>query len=470
MARLVVIERPTIELDSLEIDYDPQAPEEGNDRAQEEADQTGKYPYISYRGMVIEADKIKKLKLYNDKFVPYLEMDFEDATGRVIDDYFPLDDAIISFFMRAPNDLLLPIRMDFKIIKFMASKKEDKSESVIFTIEGELNVDGLYYQDWESYNGTSFNVLKQIATELEIGFASNIDDSDDQMKWINPSLAKRDFIRYITEHSYKSDESFMWSYIDFYYNLNYVEIETQLQEDISTQGVVTQKSQILKDGEEEITKLQLNNNPDNNSPNSNTYIKNYIIENTTTQLNIELGYTHRVHYYDKKNTKYTSFYLDSISTVGDVDNIVMKGNPDRPDSDFSTKVYGQSYLGKMDVDNVHHDYLYAHRQNLNNIKFLQKIKMKIVLNQPNFNLYRFQKVDLCLYKASQQQQGDEKRTKRIDESKAGTASENQWKINDRLSGEWLITGINYSFNNGGGNIQEVTLVKRELGTKYVKND
>ena len=37
------------------------------------------------------------------------------------------------------------------------------------------------------------------------------------------------------------------------------------------------------------------------------------------------------------------------------------------------------------------------------------------------------------------------------------------RINKRLSGEWLITAINYSFNTIGGFTQDITLVKRELG-------
>lgn len=469
MATLVVIERPTIELLELEIDYNPNVEgTDGDQRAQEEADQYGKYPYISYRGMNIESSNIKKLKLYNDKFVPYLEMEFEDPTGRFIDDYFPLDDAIISFFMRAPSDLLLPIRMDFKIIKFTASKTVERNENVIYSIEGELNIDGLYYRDYESYNNTSFETLKTISQELELGFVSNISETDDQMKWINPAMQKRDFIRHITEHSYKSDEAFMWSYIDFYYNLNYLDIETQMQEDISRQGIVTNNSSLVPSEGDKKTKLNLNNNPDNDQPNSNVYIKRFILENTTTQLNIELGYRHRIHYYDKNEKNYNSTYLDSISDTGDNDGIVLKGNPERINNNFSESVLSQTYMGKLDTNVVHANYLYANRQNLNNIEYLQKIKMKIVLNQPNFNLYRFQKVDVTLYKQAQVAQGDEDTKQNINPNPPAGAEKN-WKINNRLSGEWLITGINYTFDKEKGNVQEITMVKRELGTQYLRN-
>ena len=220
MSKLTVIERSTIKLETIEQEYNKDAIDK---RAEYDADNYGKYPFIYYRGMTIEAQNISKLKLYNDKFVPYLEMEFVDPTGRFIDDYFPLDDSIISFFMRSPSEKLLPIRMDFKITSFSAGKKEDSNEKITFTIGADLNIDPLYYRNWETYNGTSFDILKTIAKECELGFATNIDNTVDSMKWTNTYETKSDFIKNVTLHSYRSDDAFMWSYIDFYYNLTYLQ-------------------------------------------------------------------------------------------------------------------------------------------------------------------------------------------------------------------------------------------------------
>jgi len=465
MAKLHIVDRATIKLDKIEIKY---ADDVQDYRADEESKQYGKYPFISYKGMPIESDSISKLKLYNNKFLPYLEMVFVDKTGRIQDDYFPLDDSIISLFLRSHTVKKLPIRMDFKITSFSMSKKTDY-ENQEYTVGAELNIDGLYIRNWESYKGSSFNVLKTISKELELGFVTNIDDTSDDMTWININNSKSEFIRNITEHSYKSDETFMWSYVDFYYNLNYVEIETQLKEDISRQGNVMAESYVQGEGIDTVQSLTLTNNPDANNPNSNLFIKNYVLLNDTTALNIDLGYKHRIHYYDQTNTNYNSTFLDSISDTDNNSSIVLKGNPERPDSKFSNNVFNQTYLGKMDTDNVHKNYLYAYNQNLNNIKFLQKIKMVVVLNQANFNLYRFQKVNVVLYKMSQIMQGDEEQTQNLDNSQLDKAGERNWKINDRLSGEWLITGINMTFDKDNGSVQEVTMIKRELSLpKYKK--
>ena len=118
-----------------------------------------------------------------------------------------------------------------------------------------------------------------------------------------------------------------------------------------------------------------------------------------------------------------------------------------------------NWNGKFDEDNVHKNYLYAEYSNIQNLVFLQKLKMTIQLNKPNFNLYRFQKVNVELFNLGKP---DTTETKPDDPSKDNYEN----KIINKLSGEWLITSINYTFSNKEGNTQEVTLIKRELTKKY----
>jgi hypothetical protein len=110
------------------------------------------------------------------------------------------------------------------------------------------------------------------------------------------------------------------------------------------------------------------------------------------------------------------------------------------------------YIGKQDSDNVHDKYLLAERQNGNNIKYLQKVKIKIIIFNLNLNLYRFQNINMELYKMEEL---DSSGTKSLE-----TAYND--KLNKSLSGDWLITGINFNFSMVSGNSQEITLVKREI--------
>jgi len=120
--------------------------------------------------------------------------------------------------------------------------------------------------------------------------------------------------------------------------------------------------------------------------------------------------------------------------------------------DENTRNYS---MGKQDRDNVHKNFLFAKKQNENNIEFVDKIKMSVIINNPNFSLYRFQNIELVLYELNSAYELEiDKKT-------------DSYKINERLSGEWLITGINYIYEYGNF-VQELILVKRELTLKYNK--
>jgi hypothetical protein len=175
-----------------------------------------------------------------------------------------------------------------------------------------------------------------------------------------------------------------------------IDIETQLREDISGQEVSLNDSSLDTESNKiNKTKLKLTNHPDQIS--TNMFISTFSIDNASTQVNIDNGYRTVNHMYDKKNKKYTYKTLDSISDVGDGTQIVMKDLPGK-NNGLTKFCRTTEYLGKMDTDNVHENYLYSYSQNMMNLDFLQKIKLIVTLSQPNFTLYRFQKVlveDVC---------------------------------------------------------------------------
>jgi len=463
---ITVIDRPSIKL--KEIDF--QLVQKGNKdpKIEEFSKDIGRTPYIEIGKLAIEADQTIMLQLFNDQFLPRIYIQFRDTSGQLIDPLFPIDDTILKVFIQADSDILMPIRMDFKItdINPIKSRPGDNYD-VIFGLSGILDVSYLYQTFFTSHKDTSYNVLKTLAKEAELGFASNIDSTDDSMVWINPADQYLEYIQNIIKHSYKSQESFMFAYVDFYYNLNYVDIETALSEDIDGQTAVSSDNYFFNTpNEEEQTKeLILMNHPDVMS--TNTYIDKYDLINRSTAINLEIGYLYYLSYYDTDGNTLYKLILDSISTPGkDNNSIIMKGGIGEVSEMQKYSADGE-YMGKTDTDNVHKYYLYSAKHNENNLKFLQKVKLKITINKANFNLYRFQKLKVDFYKTNQMDnadlQGD--KTQKLDQKsvdeKAGIISDED-KLNQRLSGDWLITAINYTFNKKSGFEQEVTLVKREL--------
>jgi len=262
------------------------------------------------------------------------------------------------------------------------------------------------------------------------------------------------YMKEITIKSFKNDSSFLSSYIDFYYNFCFVNVEIELKADISTvQNVGNESAYTTSSTKEEdnITKLKLTNHPDYND--TNTYIDKFNLLDEKTSFHLKEGYSRYIRWYDKLKNSYKFFHLK-----------VIKENDKDKYSQLSP-VSGR-YLGKLDIDNMHENYLFADQQNSYNMLMLQKTNMLITLTRPNFSLNRFQKVLLELYSLGQlddvgfnQDAVTTEKNPKVDDA----------KINKRLSGEWIIIGISYTFSKKDGNVQEITLAKRSLNEEYTPN-
>lgn len=422
----------------------------------EPVDDLSKTPLIYFNNILIDGTKIKRLFLYNTEFLPRIEIEFEDPSTNILKDNYPLDNSIVSFYIDSKNDAFYSIRMDFKVISFDTIKKYNYKENVYFRIVGILNVDDFYKTEYESYIGTSYSVINEITKNIGLGFASNIENSNDQQVWINNAMYKIDFIKKIIEHSYISDKTFVFGFVDFYYNFNYIDIEKQLSEDISNQMTVIDSKLIKNDDKSSIVNLKLSNSPDFN--NTEFKINKYTIENDSTSTNLNYGYRHKVIYFDSYENKIKKYLIDAITNDSE-NNIVLKDNSEEGDKLYNNMIK-TSYLGKCSV-NVHANYIHSKIHNSMNLDFLQKLKMTVELNKVNYALYRFQKINVELYDLSSIEK--EKDLKRDVNEK----NIYKTKLIERLSGEWLITGIKYIYDiERGENIQELTLVKRELTLNY----
>lgn len=470
-----ILERSTIETKPLQYNYqenpdkvaadkstDPNAiPFQKSDEAVKfESEQVGRYPLVYIDGVQIENSNIRILKILNDSYMPELEMEFSDPTSTLVDDKYPTDNTIISVFKKSTSTSYMSIKMDFKITKFTIIKGT-KGDSLSFKLTAVLNIDDLYLMNYESYRGTSFDVLRKMSKEMKLGFATNINNTSDSMTWINPNNYKINFIQDIIQKSYISDDTFLFGYIDFFYNFNYVDIEKQVKDDISQQMNVGDREATIQDGKSDELPLILTNNSD--KAETNMYIEKYTVENASTDINLSYGYRDRLCWYNKTEDKINRYLLDSITDSGDNDNIILKGNSGNTKGLYEDLI-NEDWIGKSDLDNVYDNYLHTSIQNRNNLKFLQKLRLVIRLPKPNYGLYRFQKVLLELYNFGKMENKEEQYGQKPEIISDDGQYDN--KIINKLSGEWLITAINFNFSQKDSNYQEITLIKRELTSKY----
>ena len=278
---------------------------------------------------------------------------------------------------------------------------------------------------------------------------SNITTSSDKMNWINFGWKNTYFLQDLVNKAWVGETGFLWGFVDLYYNLNFIDLEKALSQDITEIKWVN--TNIFDD--------QLSNEDPTNAPlispmltnsdsqkMSNTYFVGEKILNKSTETSLERGYLRNVHYYDidgnweEKSGAYKSYVLDTITTPGSENtSIYLKGDPGN--LDFYNANQSYHYMDKLDTKNMYPDFLWAKLQNEENLQDLQKITMQIILPKPNFNIKRFDKVNLVFANNNVTVAGNAK--------------------NIKLNGQWLITGQYFEWN-GSILYQYVNIVKREL--------
>jgi len=429
-------DRPIIaQIDETGIKLNPINFDTGNNTdAVQISDTYGFTPVIWYNGSQIDNKDVQLFELYNDGLIPKAKLIFQDTFGIIQSpEGRALSDTKFEVFINSGTDLLKSIHLRFKL-----EKQKDKRAGKV-EILGTIDLDGFYKVESKSYKGTSFEVLRGIASELKLGFNSNITNTNDSMTWRKNFVDKNDFIRKVVNHSYISDDSFVNGYIDYYWCFNYVDVEKEWKRDISSDiGLNTQGVQRLKSTDEEkVTKLELLN--DKSSNDSSFYFSRYELKNSSTSKIINEGTYTVSKVYDRGKKQFLKFDIDSITSTGD-DKHILKGAPGNTNQMDN---YRTDYSGKMDTDNVHENYHYAVSQNARNMNNLTSVKVDLYLPQPNYNLYRYLKLKINFINPKE-------------------TETNKKQYDERLSGEWIIMDIRFIYS-GGSLQQKVTAVRKEFG-------
>jgi len=388
--------------------------------------------FINYNGVHISDKDIVSMNLYHDGMIPKVDITFRDTTGMIALEP-PRDNTCFEVYIDPKSIHLKKIHLKMQIVD------HSKLPNNAYQFKGTLYVPELYRIKFKVYRGTSFNILKTICTDLGLGFNSNIDDTKDDMPWRNIGDKQFKFMQEIVKHSYLSEESFMAGYIDYYYCFNYVDVEKEMQRDVSddmsieTGGFDTENKE-----PEKISSLILTT--EKASGMSNLYFVKTGERNEATKTSMEQGYKTRTKFYDKVKKMFLVFDVDSTTSKGEQTHILKgaAGDTEAFDNNYVTK-----YEGKIDTDNTHKNYNYAVTQNRINLDNMVKMQMDISLPNPNLCLYKYMKV----------------RTAVVKENATPSAPE---KIQWRWSGEWLISDISFAFT-GGKLEQKATLVRKEMG-------
>jgi hypothetical protein len=415
----------------------------GEQPTYEVASVIGINPFFYYNGIQMDTNTIRQLNLYNDSLFPRVVIEFRDEK-EVLKKYPPLDDTRFEVFLNSQSSNIKSIHLRFK---YESHKQLPRG---YYSIVGTIDIPLIYTISSKSYTGTSFEALRNLSKEMNLGFNSNIQNTNDSMKWINTNKKVKDFISDIIQHSFIGEDSFMIGYIDFYYCFNFVDIEKEWKRDTSGDKAINSNpaDRILagKPETERVEPLVLTN--DKGAQKTSNFIEQFSFTNNSTYQSIRKGYFTNVKYYDAKSKSFLEFKVDSLTSDGK-ETIIMKGQPG--DSTYFEENYTNNYTGKIDDDNVHQNYNYASVQNRVNLDNLVKITCDLVLPNPNYNLYRFQKVKIVFT------------------NDARSAISNETFV-QRYSGEWQIIEISFEWK-AGKMLQRIKATRKELSkTEEEKNE
>lgn len=435
------IDKATIKLAPIEMNQDSRGSQDDYVKGM------GYTPLIWYNAFAIEDRSLKSMRLYHDGLIPMIEVTFEDTKDILKGPSTPTDNVSIDLFLNSTSKNLKSIHMSFKVKKFIQGAAV---ASQTYTITGTANIPGLYVQNNKSYTGTSFESLRAICKELEIGFNSNIKDTKDSMSWRNTNKKPFEFMDDIISRSYISDESYMAGYIDYYYCFNYVDIEKEMNRDATKDvGLDTSATSEQSNADESNRLVSLRLTTDKSQSSSSNFIGSYKTLNESTKKSLQNGYATITKAYDRIKKQFLVFTVDSTTSDGS-ETIILKDSP--TNDKYKNENIKHKFTGKIDTDNVHQNYNYAVTQNRINLNNLNKIVLMAELPSANWNLYKFQKIAVDILQET-------------------PTPSNPNPRDFRYSGYYIIADIEYIWT-GRKMSQKLRLVKKELGKtpEEIRND
>lgn len=444
MNEIIKILEPTIKTKPIE--FAPQYDNDGRkmDVAGEKLGLSS--PYITINTLAFWDTSISEFLMDTSGFLPKVTFTIFDINQRLTNEFLPIDD-IACIFIRSDNTDFSSVRQDFKITSF--SKVYDD----VYSVEAILHIPNLFNDEIYGHKGTSFSCLKEIASLLGLGFASNIQDTNDSMYHICSNDNFKEFITNdILSYIYKDDRSFFVCYIDQWYYLNLIEVNCLLKKEIElnqTSWVAGASTELHKEKEKNIESLFLSNLPD--SDGRANFVNDYEIINIGGMKSIKNGYRQNVIYYDKDKKSHQQYFIESLTTEGiDADDRVIKGERNEDHTKNTRNIHFESLF----LDNAHENYFFAKAFNRLNVEEINKFKVKFDMNGINFGLMNYMVIPIHISNNSEVY---------------GDLEGGGVDVNVPLSGNYIITSMMYEYNQmkGGGTKLSFIGKKREVRKKHI---
>ena len=428
------------------------------------------YPFLTINNYVFDADEIDYFMIDATGFLPQVTFIFTlHKTDAFKSQGYPKDGDILSVFIRAKNNAFKPIRNDYIIKNVSSGEGGQDNAGGTSTISGELFIPHIKDQLIKSYTGNSFDVLNQIAQELQMGYATNETSTSDSQAWLCAGSSWEEYIQHIAAASWKDENSFYKCYIDVYYHLNFINVNNQLEgEGQLAAGILdvtlTKDFYSDKSGEAENAQKQIGKFLTSlaNMSGTNMYIQGYKTKNESSRIHEEHGYKYNVQFFDMKSLKYWNIFVDPKTSDGaEQKKIILKGRtfPKKeeqskdgksPSAEEYWKTQNRFVWKGIQSTNVHDKYTFAIAHNERNLLELKKLYLEVNVQRWNPNIYNGERIPLLLTS-----QADELKA-RIDASGVDRKNVEQDQgggappvLDQFYSGYYMINGVQFVYNKQG---------------------
>jgi len=413
-------------------------------------------PLIRINQYEVNPDNLVSFKLNNTGFYPTVKVIFNDVDTSFTARFFPKDGDLIQLYIRSQGDeaTFKPVRIDFTIIDIypIAGGGDRVSR---FAVEGRMFVPDLFTERVEYHDGTSWNALLAIAESLSLGYASNVEDTIDEMTWINPNDTVDKFIQDIVANSYFDDEHFFTAYIDPYYYLTFIDVNrlfSQEGEPDVTQGFTLNSMDSFGNGDGQVDGFPYFLTNEVRFQGSANYMRKHQMVNESGMITKDNGYKRYAQFWDQVEREFISEFVDPIvdeaeGQIPATKGRVIGGEGEGPrDNQVRFK-----YLGQQS-ENVHEQFMYSVVLNYQNLTEINKMGMVVELDTINPAILRYTRIYCRVFEyATPVKQQLTASTEDDAEPPAGAVKRSPESdgeaeggfINEFLSGFYVINGIEW---------------------------
>lgn len=409
-----VLLNPNVKLDELALeDLEEGTSQQSGNRPIKLQKQLGdRWPFIKINSYRFSNDEIENVTIDCTDFLPIINIRLSLSKSIFISKDFPKDGDMINIFIRSRNDILKPIRNDYLITNVSTNMSyNNQGEGMKINVSGVLFIPGLLDETTFSKDGTSFEILNEIAQTLGLGFATNESSTDDRQVWICARDTSANFIQEVTGSSWKNTNSFFNSFIDIYYNLNFINVNNQLGESGEIYEALVDNL-MAHDLTKEETPLPIDTMPKVLSnmrelKDTNMYIQRYKLVNNSSEISNMYGYKMHAEFFEQNSLQHWDIFSEPIISEGAEKNkILLKG---RVGENYYKNTIKKRWLGvqySLDEHNTHDKYLFSNVHNLINLKELDKLELYIDIPRTNFNIYKGERIPCAIFSIGDPQKSE----------------------------------------------------------------